>query len=167
MLFRSLALARRARITPGMDALGYLEQARSLYVDDLLVGPEARRYAWLDERDPSGVTLREHFRRQYHQACVRLAQLYASAGDLGAAVELYRELTESDPGDERLWLALFQVQARRRDRLALVREEQRMREALRDLSGDAPADEPSFETSQEFERLVAGLHDRDRQPVTA
>ena len=36
-----------------------------------------RRYGWLDERDGSGVTLREHFRRLFQQASLRLAELHA------------------------------------------------------------------------------------------
>lgn len=162
-----LAQVRSARVTPGIEAIESLERARALYVGDLLLGPDSRRYAWVDERDESGVTLREHFRRQYHNASVRLAELYASTGEVNASMQLYHELTEIDPGDERLWLALFHLHAARGDRLALVREEQRMRETLSELAGDAPPDDPSFETAREFQRLLAGLHERERQPVTA
>ena len=168
-----LSLVRCARVTPGPDAIEPLERARSLFQGDLLAGPEARRYAWVDERDPSGVTLREHFRRLYQQASVRLAELYAAGEDIEAALELYRELTDIDPGDERLWRALFRLHAARGDRLGLVREERRMREALRELADEvddpsaSPTQDVSRETVQEYQRLLASLGERDREPVTA
>jgi two-component SAPR family response regulator len=52
-----LTLVRSVRINPGDDAIQRLEQARALYVGDLLTGPDVRRYAWLDERDDSGVSI--------------------------------------------------------------------------------------------------------------
>jgi two-component SAPR family response regulator len=168
-----LWLVRPARITPGAEAIEPLERARSLYQGDLLAGPDARRYAWVDERGPSGVTVREHFRRLFQQASVRLAELYATGEDTDAALDLYRELSEIDPGDERLWRALFRLHAERGDRLALVREERRMREALRELA-DEVDDQPgvrfqdaSRETVQEYQRLLASLGEREREPATA
>jgi two-component SAPR family response regulator len=166
-----LALVRSIRINPGGDAIDRLERARALYVGDLLTGPDVRRYAWLDERDNSGVTLREHFRCLFENASTRLAELYAEAGQLVAAIDLYRELTELDPGDERRWQALFQLHARRGDREALVAEEQRLRQTLRELAeelevaDDAQADEPSREITQEYQRLLSGL--MEREPAVA
>jgi two-component SAPR family response regulator len=165
-----LTLVRSVRINPGDDAIDRLEQARALYVGDLLTGPDVRRYAWLDERDDSGVTLREHFRRLFQNASIRLAELYSDAGRLSAAIDLYRELTQIDPADERLWQALFRLHARRGDREALVEEEQRLRRTLHDLAeeldlaDDAHADEPAGETTQEFQRLLSGLV--EREPAT-
>ena len=157
-----------AKARLGVDAIEDLERARALYVGDLLTGPDVRRYAWLDERDGSGVTLREHFRHLFQQVSVRLAELYTQAGDTNSAVILYRELTEIDPADERLWQALFRLHARRGDRDALIAEEQRLRETLRDLADelDAPdADEPGREVAQEYERLLAGLTEREPAAV--
>jgi DNA-binding SARP family transcriptional activator/nucleoid-associated protein YgaU len=162
-----LGLVRGARINPGPSAIQQLERARELYVGDLLEGPDARRYAWVHERDTSGVTLREHFRRLFAQASTRLAEMYAVNGDIHAAIELYRELIDIDPADEELWCALFRLHADRGDRLALVREEHRMRAALRGLAaevGDAGSqqiEEPSRETLQEYQRLLAGVHNRE------
>ena len=68
------------------------EQARALFTGDLLEGPDVRRYAWVDERDASGVTLREHFRRLFQQTSIKLAELYAVVGDYAASIELYDEL---------------------------------------------------------------------------
>jgi DNA-binding SARP family transcriptional activator len=167
-----LTLARNARITPGPSAMPLCEQARALFIGDLLEGPDARRYAWVQERDDSGVTLREHFRRLFQQTSTKLAELYAEAGDIGASIELYRELTEIDPGDERLWRALFRLHAQRGDRTALMRAEQHMREALRDgaaepeNSSTPQIEDPSRETIQEYERLLATLREPEREPAT-
>jgi two-component SAPR family response regulator len=164
-----LGLVRSVRVNPGDDAIERLEQARALYVGDLLTGPDVRRYAWLDERDDSGVTLREHFRRLFENASVRLAELYAEAGDLESALDVYREMTEIDPADERLWQALFRLHARQGDRDALVAEELRLRQTLRELAeelegtDDAHADEPGLELVQEYQQLLAGL--RGREPA--
>jgi DNA-binding SARP family transcriptional activator/LysM repeat protein len=166
-----LGLVRSARLYPGPNAVSLLERARALFIGDLLEGPDARRYAWVDERDDSGVTLREHFRRLFQQASTKLAELYDMAGEFGNSIDLYRELTEIDPGDERLWCALFRLHAQRGDRPALVREEHRMRQTFRDLSTD-PEDssspqieEPSRETVQEYQRLLASLRDPEREPA--
>ncbi|MBV9578102.1 MAG: LysM peptidoglycan-binding domain-containing protein [Chloroflexi bacterium] len=164
-----LELLHSVRINPDDTAIQRLEHARALYVGDLLTGPDVRRYAWLDERDDSGVTLREHFRRLFQNASTRLAELYAESGDLAAAIDLYRELTEIDPADERLWQALFRLHAQRSDRDALIAEEKRLRQTLHDLAEelDLPdsenADEPGRETTQEYERLLSGL--REREPA--
>jgi len=166
-----LGLVRRARSSPGVGAIPHLERARELYQGDLLEGPDTRRYAWVDERDDSGVTLREHFRRLFEQGSARLAEMYAVSGDLEAAVDLYRELTDIDPADERLWRALFRLHADRRDRLALVREEHRLRAALRNLSAElddpdsTQIEDPSRETQQEYHRLLDSLRERDRAAV--
>ncbi|MBV9600662.1 MAG: LysM peptidoglycan-binding domain-containing protein [Chloroflexi bacterium] len=164
-----LTLVRSVRLNPGDDAIERLEKARALYMGDLLTGPDVRRYAWLDERDDSGVTLREHFRRLFQNASVRLAELYTDAGELVAAIELYRELTEIDPADERLWQALFRLHAQREDRDALVAEEKRLRQTLRDLAEEldiadtAHVDEPGRETALEYQRLLSSL--REREPA--
>lgn len=161
------ALVRSARSNHAPDAIEQLRQARTLYTDDLLQGYGARRYAWIDERDGSGVTLREHFRCLLHKASERLADLYAEAGELSAAIDLYRELTEVDPAHDRLWLALFRLHARRGDRNALMAEERRLRQMLRNLSNEldagstAAVTEPSQEVVQEFHRLIS----RSGQPV--
>jgi two-component SAPR family response regulator/nucleoid-associated protein YgaU len=166
-----LELIRCARLDPGPGAIPLLERARSLYAGDLLEGPDARRYAWADERGASGVTLREHFRRLFQNGSFRLAEMYAAAGELEASIDLYRELSELDPGDERLWRALFRLHAQRGDRVALVREEYRMREALRDLAAEVDDDagddlpDANDETAQEYQRLLTSLRDREREPA--
>lgn len=149
------------------------ERARTLYVGDLLDGPEARRYGWLEDRDGSGVTLREHFRKLYMTASARLAEIYATESErYEAARDLYRELTELDPGDERLWRALFRLHADRGDRPALVREERRMRELLRELAAESDSgtpdelEEPTRELSDEYHRLLERLRTADRHALS-
>jgi DNA-binding SARP family transcriptional activator len=133
------ALVCSARRNPGGDVIQRLERARALYTGDLLVREELRRYPWIDERDGSGVTLREHFRRLLQKASERLAQLYAESGEPSAAIDVYRELTETDPAHEDLWLALFRLQAQRNDRNALIAEDQRLRHMLRVFASELGA----------------------------
>jgi DNA-binding SARP family transcriptional activator len=159
-----LELTRMARIFPGAQSITRLERAHALYTADLLEGSDVRRYAWVDERDDSGVTLREHFRRVFQHATLTLAELYADSENVSAAIDLYRELTELDPGDERVWRALFGLHAALSDGPALMREERRMRAALRDLAmrdGESPltaSSEPGRETQQIYERLLGSLN---------
>jgi len=163
-----MRLLRMARVFPGPRAIARLEQARALYAGDLYAARESRRYAWVDERGTAGVTLREHFRRQFHQATSLLGELYVEADHLDAATAAYEELTDLDPSDERVWRALFRLQAQRGDRPALVREERRMRETLRELAADEDespvpiSTEPSSETIEEFQRLLSQLDVRSR-----
>jgi DNA-binding SARP family transcriptional activator/LysM repeat protein len=115
-------LTRRARVFPGPENIPGLERARALYTGDLLTGPDTRRYAWIDERDESGITMREYFRRQFLQATLTLAELYTDVEQVDHAIELYRELLTIDPADESIWRALFQLHASRSDAPALMRE---------------------------------------------
>ena len=165
-----LALVRTARGREPHEAIPRLERARGLYAGDLMDGPDARRYTWIEERDDSGVTLREHFRHLFQQASQNLAEAYASIGALDESIRVYRDLTEIDPTDEERWRVLFRLHALRGDRAELMREENRMRLCLHELAEDAdlttgqPIDEPSRETVEEFARLLASL--RDREPAT-
>jgi DNA-binding SARP family transcriptional activator len=97
------ALERAFRCASGPAAIALGEQARSLCDrGGLLEGPAAAGFAWLDERDASGLALREHFAHLAHRLTWRLAELYVAAGRQGDAVLLYQELVEDDPRDERL-----------------------------------------------------------------
>ena len=162
-----LTLEREARLHPNPidpEVIARLECARALYAGDLMDSPDAHRYAWVDERDESGVTLREHFRRLFQNASLRLAEAYTSLGCTAEAIEVYHELTEMDPSDERLFQALFRLQAEAGDVLGLQAEERRMRQLLRDLAADMEeadpkSEEPDQETLQEYERLLASLRE--------
>jgi two-component SAPR family response regulator len=166
-----LTLVRDARLHLDQSApevIQYLERARALYAGDLFDAPDARRYGWLDERDDSGVTMREHFRRLFQNACSRLAEAYTSRGQIAQAIDVYHDLTEMDPSDERLFQALFRLRAQSGDISGLEAEEKRMRELLRELSADLDsadlvADEPDAETMQEYRRLLDGLRAQQRE----
>src|SRR5207244_3013951 len=58
---RFLECVRSGRVAAGLEAIPLYEEARALYVGDLLGSSEAKRYTWLDERGDAGVTLRESF----------------------------------------------------------------------------------------------------------
>lgn len=167
-----LLLMHEARTQPGTLSIPPLERARAIYTADLLLGPDTRRYAWVDERDDSGVTLREHFRRQLQHATLSLADLYSASDRIDDAIELYRELSEADPGEDRVWRALYQLHAARGDLPSLLREERRLRTILRDLAvraGEEPqslSTEPSRELQEEYQRLLATL-ERSRRTASA
>jgi two-component SAPR family response regulator len=158
-----LELVNAARSSTGSTQIKQLERARSLYTGDLLAGPGARVYAWVDERDSSGVTLREQFRSEYLNAMSRLAAAYSTEGRSEEALELYGLLTELSPADEHHWSALFRLHARRGDRLGLLREERRLRNTLRELAveigqaGDPVAEEPSRTLQDEYRALLDSL----------
>jgi DNA-binding SARP family transcriptional activator len=134
-----------------------------------LDGPDARRYAWVDERDDSGVTLREHFRRQFQDVCGRLAEVYTSDGQIDAAIDVYHDLTDMDPYDEHSFRALFRLRAQAGDLEGLEAEERRMHELLAEAAEDDEeaegTDEPDRETMEEYRQLLEGLRERDRQPA--
>jgi DNA-binding SARP family transcriptional activator len=159
-----LEVTRLARIFSGQQSMPYLQRARSLFTADLVSGPGVRRYAWADERDESGVTLREHFRHRFQHATLTLAELYADAGDVDAAIATYHELIELEPGDERIWRAMFRLRAVQNDPQSLIQDERQLRAVLRELAmrdGEEPladACEPSEETRRDFERLLARLN---------
>jgi DNA-binding SARP family transcriptional activator len=171
-----LQLAKLAHLTAGpeLSAIPLLEQARALYTGDLFDGPDVRRYAWADERDESGVTLREHFRRLFVSATVALAGLYLETSQIESAIELYREASELDPGNERVWHALFRIHAQRGDRPALLREERRLRASLNESLGDVHSDgtavvlgEPSHDLVLAFQRALTEIDARDPQAAAA
>jgi DNA-binding SARP family transcriptional activator len=169
-----LDLIETARSADPAAAAALYEQARALYQGDLLDAPDARRFAWVDERPASGVTLREAFRAQFHAISINLAELCVAAGRLEDAGALYRELTLADPGDEALWRALFRVIAARGDRPGLADEERRMRRALQELEAEAGGGkaraataEPSQETVGELQRLREGIDAAERTPSVA
>jgi two-component SAPR family response regulator len=167
-----LALQRQARTSCREDAIVAFEQARALYNGDLFDAAAARRYAWAEDRDDSGVTLQEHLRKVHHQLTWNLADVYRLSGQLDRALALYRELVERDPADESLWVALFRTHYERRDLDGLLAEERRLQQALRsaateDEDEDPDLDlslEPGPETVAEFDRLVADLTARQRAP---
>jgi DNA-binding SARP family transcriptional activator/LysM repeat protein len=166
-----LALQRQARTSCREDAIVAFEQARALYHGDLFDAAAARRYAWAEDRDDSGVTLQEHLHKVHHQLTWNLADVYRLSGQLDLALALYRELVQRDPADESLWVALFRTHFERRDLDGLLAEERWLRQALRSVATEDEDEDPDLdlsliepgpETLAEFERLVADLTARQR-----
>ena len=87
---------------------------------------------------------------------------------LMAADRAQHVATEIEPADEGPWRALFRLHAERGDRVDLMREDRRMRQALRDMAtelGESATlldEDVSPELVQEYQRLLAGLHDAGR-----
>jgi DNA-binding SARP family transcriptional activator len=129
---RVLALERAFRRMTGPAAIALGEQARSLCGrGPLLEGPAAAGLQWLDERDASGLTVREHFAHLVRRLTWRLAELYVAARRPDDAVLLYQELVEDDPADERLREGLLGLPRARGDQIAVCRAERRQCAAAR------------------------------------
>jgi len=151
----------------GGEATGALEQARSLYRGDLLSGPTARGYEWLDERDDSGVTLREHYREQYFRATGKLARLYYEEGRAELAVPLYKEILRVEPTLEDIARQLYRCYGQLGDLTSLIREDRHLRQALREVdaamgggSSDAEEYQPEPETVALFAEIRQALEMR-------
>src|SRR5205807_836348 len=124
---RFVALCEEAKTLPDDDAKAAYHRARELYTDDLLV---ERSYEWVEERDESGLTLRELYREMYVRATKDLADLHLRDREASAAIPLYRELLRGQPTVEALVRALFRCYRLTRDKSALVREERHLRQLL-------------------------------------
>ncbi len=124
-----------AAITPAP-----LESAQTLYDelhaighDDLLDEPS---YAWVDDRDEHGVTLRERFRKHYEEATRTLAMRWRQEKRPDMAVPLLRNLLALDPTQEDVVADLYHCYLELGDVGALIREERHFREALQNLFGE-------------------------------
>jgi DNA-binding SARP family transcriptional activator len=153
---RFVVLCEEAKTLPPAEAKAAYRAALALYRDDLLT---RRHYEWLDERDDSGLTLRELYREMHHRATKELADLHLREGEASAAIPLYRSLVRAHPLAESLSRSLFRCYRLTGDRVALVREERRLREALRQTvaEGDPGPAEPEPKTVKLFEQIVAEL----------
>ncbi|MFN8472782.1 MAG: LysM peptidoglycan-binding domain-containing protein [Anaerolineae bacterium] len=131
------ALCRDSQHLPPAKAIAALEQAIALYKGDLLAGSDNRRYSWLDDRSETGVTLREHYRDQYSRVRRRLARLYRDAGQIERAIGEYNELLRMEPLLEDVVQELYRCYQQTGDLTALVKEDRKLRRALRDAFGRA------------------------------
>ncbi|MBV9281646.1 MAG: winged helix-turn-helix domain-containing protein, partial [Chloroflexi bacterium] len=121
---------------PADQTRAALEKARSLYLGDLLTSREGRLYNWVDERDESGISLKEHYREQYNRATRRLARLWYQAGRAELAVPLYKELLEAEPTLEDVVRELYRCYGQLGDLGSLIREDRHLREALQETYSD-------------------------------
>jgi len=121
------------------------ERALALYRGDLFNGRGTRTYAWVDERDGSGTTLREQYREEYCLAAQRLARLYCRMGQPERAVPLLKGLLKAEPTLEDVVRDLYQCYRQLEDLGSLIREDRHLRQALREGLYDPtdPDDDPS------------------------
>lgn len=143
---------------PPDEAKVALGQARALYRGDLLAGRGARFYEWLDDRDDSGVTLREHYREEYYRTTQRLARMFFEEGQAAQAVPLYKDLLKAEPTLEDVVRELYRCYRQLGDLNSLIREDRHLRQALRDAyaelegpEGDPEDYQPEHETVTLFE----------------
>src|SRR5581483_818894 len=160
-----LELCRAARKQPPAEAKVSYQRAIALYRGDLL---SDRSYQWLDERDDSGASLRERCREHYLQAMHRLGRLHYQDGELQPTVALYKRLLKFEPTLEDVVRELFRCYQGLGDLGALIREERRLRQALRDAyrDPDDPDDDPELyqpepETVAVFQEVLTDLQNRD------
>lgn len=144
---------------PGDEAKEALAQAQSLYRGDLLSGRGARFYEWIDERDESGVTLREHYREEYYRVTQRLARMYYEEGKPERAVPLYKSLLKAEPTLEDVVRELYRCYRELGDLNALIREDRHLRQALRDAYAELGGPESDPEDYQPEPETVALLRE--------
>ncbi len=171
-----VALCRTTPKLPPERAKAVLQQARALYGGELLPGRGTRLYEWVDERDESGVSLREAYREEYYRATQRLARLFFQEGRAELAVPLYRGLLKAEPTLEDIVRELYRCYQQIGDLSSLIREDRHLRQALREAyhDPDDPEDNPDdyqpepetielfSKIRRELERKVAARGDGHR-----
>jgi len=131
-----VVLLRTAAKLPPDEAKTALIEARKLYSGDLLSGRSAGFYEWVEERDGSGVTLREHYREEFYRATQRLARLYYHEEQATLAVPLYKELLKAEPTLEDVVRELYRCYQYLGDLTSVIREDRHLRQALREAYAD-------------------------------
>lgn len=126
------------------QTIAALERACAHYQGDLLAGRGTRFYEWVEERDESGLSLRERYREEYYRAMQRLAQLHCRDGQPARAVPLYKRLLKAEPTLEDVVRELYGCYAQLGDLSSLIREDRHLRQALREAYYDPsdPEDDP-------------------------
>jgi DNA-binding SARP family transcriptional activator len=155
---RFVALYEEAKTLPPPQAKAAYRQALALYRDDLLT---KRQYEWLDERDESGLTLRDLYREMQRRATKELADLHLREGEAAAAIPLYRALLRAHPLAETLVRSLFRCYRLTGDRAALLREERHLRRAAADRRRRGRSG--AGRTGAEDDRAVQALPGRARR----
>jgi len=137
-------LLRTATKLPPNEAKVALIEARKLYSGDLLSGRSAGFYEWVEERDGSGVTLREHYREEFYRATQQLARLYYQEEQAALAAPLYKELLKAEPTLEDVVRELYRCYQSLGDLTSVIREDRHLRQALREAYADPddPVDDP-------------------------
>lgn len=163
-----LALLQASRKLPREQAKWALWHMRGLYVGDLLSGPNTPLYEWVDERDASGLSLREQYREDYYRATQRLAQLYVEEGHANMAIPLYKEILRAEPVLEDIVRELYRCYQQTGDLIALIREDRHLRHALQEAfadpdnpAGDVEVCQPEPGTIALFEEIRRELEARN------
>ncbi len=149
-----VALCRAAPKLPPDDAKLALQQALALYGGDLLPGRGTRLYEWVDERDESGISLRESYREEYYRATQRLAKLFCGEGRADLAVPLYKVLLKAEPTLEDIVREVYRCYQQLGDLSLLIREDRHLRQALREAYYDPGFLPGSFQKRVLFETRV-------------
>jgi len=155
-----VSLLRTAAKLPPDEAKVALIEARKVYSGDLLSGRSAGCYEWVEERDGSGVTLREHYREEFYRATQRLARLYYQEGQAALAVPLYKELLKAEPTLEDVVRELYRCYQYVGDLTSLIREDRHLRQALREAYADPddPVSDPQdYQPEPETVALVSEI----------
>ncbi len=142
------------------EAMAALQRARDLYQGDLLSGRAAGLFEWADEREVTGVSLREHYREEYYRATQQLARLHYQDGHADLAVPLHKELLKAEPTLEDVVRELYRCYQQVGNLQSLIREDRHLRQALRDAYAgfdeaefDATDIEPEPETTALFKAI--------------
>jgi DNA-binding SARP family transcriptional activator len=161
-----LALCEQAtRLRPPEGRKAW-ERALALYRGDLFDGRGTRTYAWVDERDGTGTSLREQYREQYLLATQRLARLYGRMGEPNLAVPLLKGLLKAEPTLEDVVRDLYRCYRQLEDLGSLIREDRHLRQALREGLYDPndPDDDPA---QYEPEEATIDLYNQVRAELEA
>ncbi len=141
---RFVRLCRVAPLMAPEQAIETWARARELYRGDLFDGPGGRTYAWAEAPAEDGeLALREQLREQFYRATLRHARLLLSAGEPAEAIPLFHALLDVEPLLEDVVRDLYRCFGALGDMDGLVREDQRLRQAL--LRAVGPDDDPDPE----------------------
>jgi nucleoid-associated protein YgaU len=156
-----LELLRCAGKLDSAGAIEAYEQALALYRGDLLDAADIPNSRWMYDGPQIALTLRSDYRRQHHDARLRLAELRASGPESGLvrAEELYSALCAEEPEDERLWTALFRVYERGGNALGLESSVRKLRSTLAELAPGEPNVE-TFPLPAKLDTLVTQIRNR-------
>jgi DNA-binding SARP family transcriptional activator len=141
---RFVRLCRVAPLMPPDQAIDTWARARELYRGDLLDGPGGRAYAWAEAPSDDGeLSLRDQLREQFYRATLRHARLLVRAGEPREAIPMFHALLDVEPLLEDVVRDLYRCYGALGDLDSLVREDQRLRQAL--LRAVGPEDDPDPE----------------------
>ncbi len=160
---RFVTLTAPMAALPPADVKARHEQALALYHDDLLTQPV---YEWVHEREDDGCSLQESWRGTYLRVTNELAHRYRQEGAFARAVPLYKRLLQRDPAREEVVRDLYHCYRQLGDLSALIREDRRLRQALREAYFD-PSDPTDDPECYQPEPATVALFDQVRAELEA